>query len=424
MDTNSSLALNRVQKYVIFAISLGNILEWYDIYLYIFWAPILSNLFFGENSESIRLFNTISLFALGFILRPLGGVFFGHLGDRIGRRRAFILSMVCMAIPTFIMGFIPIYSQIGIFAPILLAILRIAQTFPSGGELPGAFCYLYENASPRNKKFMSSFAGVGNQIGIGLAALECYFLKNSFSEETLTHWGWRISFIVGGLIGLGGFFLRYKLHETKLFQEMVTHHRMIRASIFSIFREHWLGILRGVFFGATQTTSFHFISVLFPIFFFHIFGINESQGLIATLVLLAILTIPLPIYGLLAEKYDVKYLVIGSCLLMLSLLYPLYSAIQSFSSYAVLVIGIFALCLTCLTALWPYFLSHLFPTRVRYTCVGLSFNICDGGIGGLSSLFILYLFSVKKDLTAFVWIALISCLLSIISCMKIKTVKE
>ena len=214
-----SFILDRVQRYVVLCVSLGNTLEWYDAYLYIFWAPTLSVLFFGEDSVSHRLFSVIAFFAIGYIIRPLGGVFFGRFGDQQGRRKAFIASMVCMAAATFAIGCLPTYSQAGVFAPLLLAICRIAQTFPSGGELPGAFCYLYENANKNNKKFMSSFAGVSNQIGIAIAALECYLLKRHLPEDLFIHSGWRASFMLGGLIGLGSIFLRYWLHETKMFQQ-------------------------------------------------------------------------------------------------------------------------------------------------------------------------------------------------------------
>jgi MFS transporter, MHS family, proline/betaine transporter len=419
MEGNPSLKLNKVQKFVLLAISIGNILEAYDIYLYIFWAPTLSLLFF-EQGETSGLFSSIALFAIGFIFRPLGGLFFGRIGDRIGRKKAFILSLIFLAIPTFLTGFVPTYSQIGIFAPILLVILRILQIFPSGGELPGAFCYLYENAGPGNKKFMSSFAGVGNQIGIALAVIECFLLKTFFSEESLSDWGWRLSFIVGGFIGLGGFFLRYKLHETKLFEEIAIHHKVAKEPLLTIIGRFWQKLLRGFAFGAAQTISFHFITILFPIYFFQFYRINDSQGLLSTLIFLIATTIPLPIFGLLAEKYGVKRLAIGSCLLMLCLLYPIHYSIHFLvPAYTLTLLGLFTLCLTCLTALWPYFLTHLFSTRVRYTCVGLSFNISDGVLGGLSSLFALYFLEPEKNLSTFIWMASISCILSIISCLKI-----
>lgn len=422
MTKKFKLTLDKTQKQVILAITFGNILEWYDFYLYIFWSPTLATLFCNDCSPSVCLLFIVALYAIGFIFRPLGGVFFGRLGDFIGRKKAFIGSLLMMSIPTFLMGFIPTYSQIGPAALFLLAFLRIAQTFPSGGELPGAFCYLYE-AGQANKKFTSSFAGVGNQIGIILAALECYILKANFSEAWLSTTGWRVAFIVGGLIGSCGIFLRYKLHETKSFQELMSHHKIVKTPIRSVFQANWGRILRGISFGTMQTVCFHFISVLFPLYFFNFIGLDNLQHLIATITLLVVTTIPLPIYGWLAEKYNVKTLAIGSCLGTLLLLYPLHDAVNSLSPrYVLLTMGIMAICVACLTALWPYFLSHLFPTRIRYTCVGLSFNIGDGVIGGLSSLFILYFISIENIFTFFTWTAAVSCIISIASCLKIKLV--
>lgn len=421
---SKSLVLTKVQKYVICVISLGNLLEWYDIYLYVFWAPTLATLFFDEHSTSFRLFSIIAFFVVGFIIRPLGAIFFGRLGDRMGRKKAFIYSMVFMAIPTFLMGFLPTYEQIGIWAPILLALLRLAQTFPSGGELPGAFCYLYENAGPTNRKFMSSLAGVGNQIGIAIAALESFFLKSILSEEAHTHWGWRISFIAGGFIGLFGFLLRYRLHETTLFQEMVHHHKTTAISIYHTVQHYWKKILHGITFGAAQTIGFHFISILFPIQFFHLSGLNETSDLIATLILLSVTTLPLPFYGLLAERYGVKKCALTACISLLCLLYPFYYFLSYLSPlYTLFMIGLFGCLLTCLTALWPYFLAHLFPTHIRYTGIGLSFNLSDGTLGGLSSLFSLFYASAYKNFNTFIWIMFFGLLISIISNIKIKSSK-
>jgi MHS family proline/betaine transporter-like MFS transporter len=418
------LTLNKVEKYVIFAVTFGNTLEWYDFYLYIFWSPILSQRFFNQDSTSANLFIIISFYAIGFIFRPLGGLFFGRLGDRIGRKKAFISSLFMMSISTFLMGFIPTYSEIGIFAPILLAVLRIVQTFPSGGELPGAFCYLYE-AGHANKKFMTSFAGFGNQIGGVLAAVECYFLAKHFPVELFPNLAWRTSFIIGGLIGFCGVFLRYKLHETSSFQEIAAHHKLTRTSIWQVFQGNWGRILRGGAFGAMQTICYHFISVLFPIYFFNLSGMSSRQGLIATIILLTITTVPLPLYGLLAEKYNPARLAIASCLCMLILLYPLYAAINFPSQwYTMLVMGLIALCVSCLTAIWPYFISHLFPTRIRYTCVGLSFNIADGILGGLSSLVLLYFINIENNFNIFVLSAFIGCIITITSCFKIRLTQD
>ncbi len=415
--------INRVQKHVIWAITLGNILEWYDIYLYIFWAPTLSALFFKDNS-SYSLFKIILLFALGYICRPLGGIVFGRLGDRIGRRQAFILSILLMTIPTFLLGLIPTYSQLGIYSPLILAFCRILQTFPSGGELPGAFCYLYENADLKNRKFMTSFAGVGNQIGIALSAIECFLLETFLPSNILTEWGWRISFAVGGLIGLGGFFLRYRLHETKLFQELVVHHRMSQDSTLQVIKENWRKIITGISYGAAQTVSFHFISILFPIFFYKNFGISYSRNLIPSIALMILTTLPLPLFGLIGDKFGIKNLLIGACMGMICLLFPLYLSVQDYSVTGILVsMGLYVLCFTCITALWPYLISHLFHTSARYTCLGLSFNIADGVFGGIGTLITFYLVDVVDDFAWFTWALLIACLISLISFFRIDKTK-
>lgn len=144
----------------------------------------------------------------------------------------------------------------------------------------------------------------------------------------------------------------------------------------------------------------------------------------ATILLLTITTIPLPVYGLLAEKYNIVPLAIGASLSMLVLLYPLYNVINlPHQKYTLLIIGLSALCISCITAIWPYFISSLFPTRIRYTCVGLSFNIADGIVGGFSSLISFYFINMHESSVIFVWIILISCIISIASCLKMKLIK-
>lgn len=413
--------LNKPQKYVIFAVTFGNILEWYDIYLYIYWAPTLAKLFFNPNSGALSLFNTVGFFVLGFFFRPLGGIIFGRLGDRLGRKKSFILSILLMTVPTFFLGLLPTYAHIGVFAPILLALTRILQTFPAGGELPGVFCYLYENADVKNRKFITSFAGVGNQIGIALGALEGFLFESYFTPHFLMDWGWRISFIVGGFIGLGSYYLRYKLHETKLFREMVVHHKVSQQPVFNVIKTNWKGIITGVSYDSIQTISFHLISILFPVYLYKALGVNHTQNFIASLIFLILMTAPLPVFGLLGDKWGIKNLLIGACVGMLVLLYPLYEAMTAFSvEYVIGIIALYALCLTCITAFLPYLISNLFSTSERYTCVGLSFNITDGILGGLSTLVALYILETTKNPSSLIWILLISCIVSLGSYIKLK----
>jgi len=412
--------LTKSQKQVIFAVTLGNILEWYDIYLYVFWAPIISKLFFIENSD-YALFNTILFFALGFIFRPLGGVFFGRLGDSIGRKPAFILSILMMAIPTFLLGLIPTYSQVGILAPIILVLIRILQTFPSGGELPAVFIYLYESSSVHNRKFMTSFAGVGNQIGIILSAIECFFLKKYLPYEFLIQYGWRISFLFGGVIGLFGFYLRYKLHETKLFHDLQAHHKMTKKTIWKVVTSFWKKITLAIFYGILPTIGFHVISILFPTYLFKSFGIDYVENLLSFIIILTLMTIPLPLFGYLGDRISVKKILITASIGILILLVPLYFKLNQVDSTLTLwMLSLFALCITCITALWPYITSNIFHTSDRFTCVGISFNISDGVIGGASTIIAFLLINITGNFNSIVWITLFGVICSLFSYGKLK----
>ena len=183
----------KTQAAIIFAVTIGNILEWYEIYLYIFWAPVIGQLFFSADSELANVTKALAIFAIGFLARPIGGVLFGRLGDRVGRKKALVLSITVMTLPTFLMGLLPTYAQIGFYAPLLLVILRLMQSFPAGGELPGAFCFLYESSNYKNRRYMTSWGAVGNQIGIIISMYECYLLEIYLTPEELLNWGWRIS---------------------------------------------------------------------------------------------------------------------------------------------------------------------------------------------------------------------------------------
>ncbi len=409
------------QGSVILAVTIGNILEWYEIYLYIFWSPIISQLFFDTGSPSANLINTFLLFALGFLARPLGGLFFGRLGDRIGRKKALILSITIMTVPTFLMGLLPTYAQIGIFSPILLGVLRLLQSFPGGGELPGAFCYLYESAEPKRRRFMTSWGSVGNQIGILISILECFLLEKLLSHEDLITWGWRLSFLVGGLIGLFGFCLRSRLHETPLYIDMEKHKTISKAPILSVLNKYKYGIFLGILFCAVDATSFYALSTLFPVYFEKILGTTYSQNLIITILLLLLTTIPLPFLGMLGDKFSNKKMLIASVIGIIILLYPLSYAISQTSLFLIGVIGVFfVLFCTCITALLPYLLTDLFPTNVRFTCVGVSFNIVDSIVGGFTPVTALYLLGYTHKESSFNLIILVSAIISLCSYFYIK----
>ena len=404
----------KTHKSVIFAVTIGNFLEWYEIYLYVYWAPILSTLFFKSN-DAINLIYLFMIFGVGFLARPLGGLFFGRIGDRIGRKKALILSILMMIIPTFVTGCMPTHAQVGIAAPILLGLMRILQSFPAGGELPGAFCYLYEIAPPEKRRYMCSWSAVGYQLGILVSIIECFFLEKILSYEDLVTWGWRLSFILGGALGFVGLYLRRTLHETPLFREMETHEKIVRTPIMEVLSHYKKPILMGVFFCALNSSAFYLLSINFPI------DLKESSsiGLIGAVGLLLLITIPLPFFGILGDRYNNKTMLIVSTVAMLLLLIPYCMSPSPF--WVGTIVILFCIFFTVLSALIPFIVADLFPTRVRFTCVAMSFNLADAVIGGFAPAAALYLIHYTGNPTSFCWILVVTSLLSLGAYFKLKS---
>jgi len=235
---------------------------------------------------------------------------------------------------------------------------------------------------------------------------------------------WRLSFVIGGCIALFGFYLRNKLHETPLYKDM-ERHRHVKQSISEVFRHYKLQIGKGIWFCLLNSVGFYLISILFPIYFSIILGINYDSNLIISIAILLLTTIPLPFIGMIGDHISNKKILIFSTVLIILLLYPLYILIPGHSVVISLIVAIlFILAFTCLSALIPYRFAVLFPTTVRYTCVGISYNIVDGILGGFSPVIVLYFLNKSGSQASCYWILLICALISLVSYFYIDEQKE
>ncbi len=326
-----------------------------------------------------------------------------------------------MTIPTFITGLLPTYEQIGFMAPVILGAMRVLQSFPAGGELPGAFCYLYESAPLKNRRHMTSWAAMGYQIGVLISTIECFALEHFLSYESLVQWGWRLSFLVGGLCGILGLLLRKRLHETPVYKEMVSHERVVKEPLFEVIWKHRKGIGIGFLYCALNSSTFYLISTNFPTYFGKLIDGAANYNLMITAGILLIATIPLPFFGALADRWNNQKMLLFSVIGILILLYPLCLAIQyGMIGLTILFTILFVLLFTCTSALVPYIITDLFPANVRFTCVGLSFNIVDAIIGGFTPFVALFLLEATGNSFSFIWIIIFSALLSLSSYLFMK----
>lgn len=238
---------NPKQK-VIAAGIIGNIIEYYDFALIGFLAVMMGHLFFPSTNPFLSLMGSFGAFAAGMIMRPVGAAIFGHIGDRVGRRFALIASLVLMALPTFLIGFLPTYAQIGIMAPILLVVLRMIQGLSVGGEYASSIVYLVEQSSPGRQNLYGSFVSVGAKIGMALGSGLCGALLWYLGEEAMGQWGWRIPFILSIFIALTGLYLRrglvddYKPNEEKTIPliAIFRHHRKAFAQFLVVASVIWM----------------------------------------------------------------------------------------------------------------------------------------------------------------------------------------
>src|SRR3990167_1722864 len=219
--TNFSFGLNAIQKRTILLSGLGGFLEFYDFVVYALMANYLAKLFFPTHEQMISLLATFATFSIGYLIRPLGGIIFGHFGDKIGRKKVFMLSVLLMAGSTFLIGLLPSYQNAGIIAPILLIFLRMMQGFSVGGEIPGAITYISETA-PRLKGLACGIIFFFIINGITLGSIVAGLLSSQLGNQGILNGGWRLPFLFGGALGVLSYFLRKNFHESPIFQAIHT----------------------------------------------------------------------------------------------------------------------------------------------------------------------------------------------------------
>jgi len=401
------------QTFVVFATSIGGAIEWYELFLYVYWAPLISKLFFAQDSQAVSSIKTLFVFFIGFLARPIGGFIFGHVGDKYGRKTSFIRSILLMSLPSFAMGILPSF-QLGIFAPILLCVLRFLQGLPAGGELPGAMCYLAESAPANKRAFICSFSFFGPQVGVIVSMLECYFLESYLPVNHLESWGWRCSFIIGGLLGLFGFYIRHKLKESPAFKHLEENKRVLHKPIIETIRRYKKNVSLGFFASFLDVVGFYMFSVFLGIYFNNVLKISPTQNLLIAAGSLILSTITLPYLGMLGNRYKIKHLLVGSAIGMILFSYPFYLAASHSSIILTAILElILMLLLNVQFAILPALLAELFPTSTRYSGIGMSFNLCDSVIGGLTPLLALLLTNRIGDIRSFVIFISLSSIISL-----------
>jgi MHS family alpha-ketoglutarate permease-like MFS transporter len=376
----------------IFVGSIGNLVEWYDFYAYAAFALYFANNFFPGSDPVVQQLNAAMVFAFGFVVRPIGGWFFGHLADQYGRRRALMLSVLLMCFGSLMIAVTPTYASIGVAAPALLAFARIVQGLSLGGEYGTSATYLTEVADERHRGFYSSFQYVtliGGQLCaiVVLLVLQQVFLTGA----QLRAWGWRIPFIIGALLAVTALLMRRNLHETDDFLAAKTRQRPRQSSIAALLKyPREVMVVVGLTMGGT--TAFYTYTTYMQKFLKLSVGLSDGQTTAVTAGSLIFALFLQPLYGALSDRIGRKPLLIWFGVSGTIATIPLLNALQATHSAVVafLLIAAAWLIVAGYTSINAVVKAELFPTNVRATGVGLPYAITVSIFGGTAEVIALW----------------------------------
>ncbi len=380
-----SPAAQAIRRRAIVSCAVGNFFELFDFVLYGFFAVPISQAFFPQGNDALALINTFITFGVGFLFRPLGAVVLGRYGDREGRRAALVVTIGLMAAATGFTGLIPTYSQIGILAPVLLLICRCGQGFSTGGEWGGAAAFLVEYAEPGKRGLTGSWQQFSTQIGATGAALSAYLLAHNLAPDAFASWGWRLPFLFGFLLGPVGYYLRSKVAETPVFEQNAEKKAISRAPLSEALSTHGGKIAQAFGLSIIGIVANYVMIVFMPTYAVKTLHIDADRALLsATLANLAVMVLT-PFMGALSDKVGRRPM-IGACgLLYLIVGYPLYILVGN-GTFETLLIAqlIVAVIQSLYTGTIPVILSEMFPTRIRYTALSVSYGFSVAIFGGFA----------------------------------------
>ncbi len=376
---------NSKLKKAVTAAALGNAMEWFDFGVYGFVAFALGKVFFPDAAPAVQTIAALGTFSVPFLVRPLGGVFFGVMGDRYGRQKVLSLTIIIMAISTFCIGLIPSYAAIGLWAPLLLLLCKLAQGFSVGGEYTGAAVFVAEYAPDRRRGFLGSWLDFGSIAGFVLGAGLVVLLQALLGDAAFLDWGWRLPFFVAGPLGLLGLYLRHAAEETPAFtQQLEKMEQEDRdavqdkptISFREIFSKYRRALLICIGMVLVTNITYYMLLTYMPTYLSSSLGYSESHGVLIIVVVMIGMLFVQPVVGFMSDKVGRRPFLLAGSLGVLLLAVPSFGLIGS-DNMGLIFLGLLflAVLLNCMTGVMASTLPALFPTRIRYSALASSFNV-------------------------------------------------
>jgi MHS family proline/betaine transporter-like MFS transporter len=382
-----SMSTTPVSKKTLLAGAIGNVLEWYDFALYGYFAPVLASLFFPSDHPSVSLLSAFGVFAVGFLARPLGALLFGYWGDTLGRRTALAWSVLLMAVPTCLVGLLPTYEAIGAAAPVALTLCRFFQGLSVGGEFTGSATFLVEHAASTQRGYVGSWAGFSAQIGALLGSGVGALLASSVTEEALHQWGWRIPFMMGGLIALVGWYVRTRVPESPAFETVRRAGGLAASPVRDVFMTQRPAVAKVMGLVWLHGGAFYLLYVYGTTYLVTVTAVPLATVLSLNTGCMTLLALLIPLTGAWSDRIGQPPLLIAGAAGLALLSYPLFLWLTSNDLPRMIVAQVL---LTLLVACYmgPFFaaVAELFPVPQRYTGLSVGYNIGSALFGGTAPL--------------------------------------
>ncbi len=375
--------------------TFGTLLEWYDFSLFAALAPLIAEIFFPQSNHYAGMMSAFVVFASGFMMRPIGAAFFGHLGDKMGRKSTLLITVFIMTISTTAIGLIPTGLTL---STLLLVFFRLAQGFAASGEYPSGITLLAEQLGIKKKGFVASFGIFAAPAGIFIGTLVCAIASKLINHASMIQWGWRIPFLIGAPLGLVGYLIRKSLLESEKFEIAKQKNLLIRIPLISLIKEHRKNFMSLMCLYIFSSVSFYINFIYLGSYSVNAHKLTETSTLYVNSFATLIYAITIPVFGLFSDYFGKKLIMTGACMLMISCIYPLFLFILNGSvgaqlfgqSLISIMIGMFVGPLAMLSA-------DFFPTEVRCTGVGMSLNISTAIFGGTTPLVCVWLAAISNN---------------------------
>lgn len=408
------------RRRVVGATFIGNFVEWFDYAVYGYLASTIAVTFFPPGNETAQLLSAWGVFAVSFLIRPIGGFVWGWIGDRYGRKTALSWSILIMSVATLCIGLLPTYEAIGMIAPLLLLLIRVIQGFSAAGEYAGASAFLVEYA-PRGKRGRyASVVPASTASGLLFGLLFVTVLTGALGQPTISEWAWRIPFWLAGPLGIIGLYIRMRLEDTPAFAELAEKDDVVRAPWRELFADNWRVLLQTFGAALLNAVAFYVLLSYMPNYLETQLNLSVTEANVMTSISLITYIGFIVITGGLSDRLGRKKVLLSASVTMFVLAIPAFMLLDEGFFIGTFVLVIMGATLTLNDGVLPSYLSEQFPTKIRYSGFAVSFNTANALFGGSAAFVATLLISWTGSTLAPAWMLMVAAAIAFVSVMMSK----